>query len=308
MTIELVIAGTVDSVVEQLLAFRETTGDVRHAVVRLHGLEGRGPRPALDAAAGRAGHAQAQRGAGRRPTLGANRDSRMGDHPARTTEVRCYGCPDRGLRASGGSASSSTSTSIPRTSRSSRAVLAPGWRFVCHESEIAGRGQYVRFDLAGDSVIVDPRRGGSRARAPQRLPPPRLAARRRREGVCRARLVCPFHGWSYDLDGTVRTTPKMHEGFDRTGWDLKRVWVEVWNGCVFVSLAQEAPEPIADRLAGADFSGYDLDRAQDRLGAATTSSSRTGRSRGRAASSATTAGSTIPSSARSSRSTTTATS
>ena len=30
----------------------------------------------------------------------------------------------------------------------------PGWRFVCHESEIAGRGQYVRYDLAGDSVIV----------------------------------------------------------------------------------------------------------------------------------------------------------
>src|SRR5436190_18978896 len=30
----------------------------------------------------------------------------------------------------------------------------PGWRFVCHESEIAARGQYVRYDLAGDSVIV----------------------------------------------------------------------------------------------------------------------------------------------------------
>jgi Rieske 2Fe-2S family protein len=36
------------------------------------------------------------------------------------------------------------------------------------------------------------------------------------------------------------------------------VWVEVWNGCVFISLAREAPEPIAGRLAGADFSGYDL--------------------------------------------------
>ena len=32
-----------------------------------------------------------------------------------------------------------------------------------------------------------------------------------------------------------------HDGFDRTGWDLKRVWVEVWNGCVFISLAHEAP-------------------------------------------------------------------
>ena len=143
----------------------------------------------------------------------------------------------------------------------------PGWRFVCHESEIAGRGQYVRYDLAGDSVIVV--RGDEGA-----VHALHNVCRHRgsplvtdEKGACRARLVCPFHGWSYDFDGTVRTTPKMHEGFDRTGWDLKRVWVEVWNGMVFISLAQEAPEPIAERLAGADFSGYDLDRAEDRVGA-----------------------------------------
>ncbi|HET6172316.1 MAG TPA: aromatic ring-hydroxylating dioxygenase subunit alpha [Gaiellales bacterium] len=136
----------------------------------------------------------------------------------------------------------------------------PGWRFACHESEIAGRGQYVRYDLAGDSVIVVRgddgevhalhnvcRHRGSRVVEDGR-------------GVCRARLVCPYHGWSYDLDGTVRTTPKMHEGFDRTGWDLKRAWAEIWNGMVFVSLAKEQPRPIAERLAGADFSGYELGR------------------------------------------------
>ena len=77
-------------------------------------------------------------------------------------------------------------------------------------------------------------------------------------GACKARLVCPYHGWSYDLDGTVRTTPKMQEDFDRTGWDLKHAWVEVWNGMVFVSLGSERPVAIAERLAGADFSGYDL--------------------------------------------------
>jgi Rieske 2Fe-2S family protein len=133
-----------------------------------------------------------------------------------------------------------------------------GWLFVCHESEIAARGRYVRHELGDDSLIVVRgetgevhalhnvcRHRGSRIVGDGR-------------GECRGRLVCPFHGWSYDLDGTVRTTPKMHDGFDRTGWDLKRARVEVWNGMVFVSLSQEAPEPVAERLAGADFSGYDL--------------------------------------------------
>ncbi len=155
--------------------------------------------------------------------------------------------------------SNSTSTSPRSTTRSSSSASGdPGWRFVCHESEIAARGQYVRFDLAGDSVIVVRGDEGEvhalhnvcRHRGSPLVAEPR--------GACRARLVCPFHGWAYDFDGTVRKTPKMHDGFDRTGWDLKRVWVEVWNGCVFVSLAREAPEPIAERLAGADFSGYDL--------------------------------------------------
>jgi phenylpropionate dioxygenase-like ring-hydroxylating dioxygenase large terminal subunit len=36
-----------------------------------------------------------------------------------------------------------------------------GWLFVCHQSEIAARGQYVRFDLAGDSVIVVRGEGGA---------------------------------------------------------------------------------------------------------------------------------------------------
>src|SRR4029077_17693352 len=119
-----------------------------------------------------------------------------------------------------------------------------GWRFVCHETEIAARGQYVRYDLGDDSLAVvcgDDgevhalhnvcRHRGSRVISDER-------------GECRGRLVCPYPGWSYDLDGTVRTTPKMQDDFDRTGWNLKRALVEVWNGLVFVSLAEQTPGPI----------------------------------------------------------------
>ena len=135
----------------------------------------------------------------------------------------------------------------------------PGWRFVCHESEIAGRGQYFRYELAGDSVILLRGEDGE-VRALHNVCRHRGSAIVAEErGACKGRLVCPYHGWSYDLDGTVRTTPKMQDDFDRTGWNLKRAWAEVWNGMVFVSLGHEQPEPVAERLAGADFSGYELD-------------------------------------------------
>ena len=63
----------------------------------------------------------------------------------------------------------------------------PGWRFVCHESEIAVRGQYVRYDLAGDSMVVV--RGEDRAVHAlqiQRLPPSGFACRRRRAAASAA--------------------------------------------------------------------------------------------------------------------------
>ena len=175
------------------------------------------------------------------------------------TEVRCRWLSRLRSPSFRSSASNSTSTSSSEHfALELERFWRRGWLFVCHESEIAARGQYVRYDLAGDSVVVV--RGEEGAvhalhNVCRHRGSPLVSDER---GACRARLVCPFHGWSYDLDGTVRTTPKMHDGFDRTGWDLKRVWVEVWNGMVFISLAQEAPEPVAERLAGADFSGYDL--------------------------------------------------
>ena len=61
VTKKLVIAGTVNSVVDQILAFREKTGRLRHAAVSLPRLARPGAREALDAAHGRAGHAEGQR-------------------------------------------------------------------------------------------------------------------------------------------------------------------------------------------------------------------------------------------------------
>lgn len=136
----------------------------------------------------------------------------------------------------------------------------PDWRFVCHESEIAEPGRYRRYDLARASVIVV--RGANGAiNAFHNVCRHRGSPIVKEEsGRCLGRLICPFHGWAYDLEGTLQSAPLMHDGFDRAGWNLKKAWVEVWHGFVFVGLSKTRPQPLATRLAGADFSHFDMHR------------------------------------------------
>ena len=62
-------------------------------------------------------------------------------------------------------------------------------------------------------------------------------------------MVCPYHQWSYGLDGGLHTAPMMDGAvdFDTAGCRLPALPAEVWEGFVFVSLA-EAPEPLAGQL------------------------------------------------------------
>jgi glycine betaine catabolism A len=58
-------------------------------------------------------------------------------------------------------------------------------------------------------------------------------------------IVCPYHAWTYDLQGQLlRTSSKSHaQGFDLHDFALYRICVQEWNGCVFVALT-DAPPPL----------------------------------------------------------------
>lgn len=63
------------------------------------------------------------------------------------------------------------------------------------------------------------------------------------------RIVCPYHHWSYDLDGKLAGAPRMevHASFDKASCKLPEYAVEEWCGFLFTTLA-ENPEPLAPRL------------------------------------------------------------
>lgn len=58
-------------------------------------------------------------------------------------------------------------------------------------------------------------------------------------------LVCPYHQWTYDLDGSLKHTTHMGPDFDRTCKSLQSVHLRVVGGLIFVCLADEAPQDFA---------------------------------------------------------------
>jgi phenylpropionate dioxygenase-like ring-hydroxylating dioxygenase large terminal subunit len=69
-------------------------------------------------------------------------------------------------------------------------------------------------------------------------------------GNCGALITCPFHGWSYDLDGRLRGVPfpKSFGRLDHAAHGLKPVAQEIWHGMVFVRFKGECPS-VAETLA-----------------------------------------------------------
>ena len=67
---------------------------------------------------------------------------------------------------------------------------------------------------------------------------------------CRETLQCPYHAWTYDLDGSLRRAPRAERepGFDPAGFSLLPVAVDVWGPFVFVNPDPDAA-PLADTLA-----------------------------------------------------------
>ena len=67
-------------------------------------------------------------------------------------------------------------------------------------------------------------------------------------GTGLARLRCPYHAWTYALDGRLTHAPRMPEGFDRAQFPLVPARVGVFEGFLFVNLDERA-EPLERCLA-----------------------------------------------------------
>jgi phenylpropionate dioxygenase-like ring-hydroxylating dioxygenase large terminal subunit len=110
------------------------------------------------------------------------------------------------------------------------------WQIACHVSDVPNVGDYYSFDIVGERALILRgkdnvvrafhnvcRHRGSRVVVEQK-------------GTCKSAIVCPFHGWSYNLDGTLRAVPqaKSLPKLDAVEHGLTPIDFEIWHGFVFV--------------------------------------------------------------------------
>jgi len=127
-------------------------------------------------------------------------------------------------------------------------VFAREWVCVGRASALAKPGDYLTFELAGQPIIVI-RDGGGAIRAMSNVCLHRMSTILEGSGNRRA-IVCPYHGWTYNLDGTLRAAPAMdlNQGFCKQDYRLPQVRCEEWLGWAMVTLNKDAP-PVSLQLS-----------------------------------------------------------
>jgi Rieske 2Fe-2S family protein len=119
-------------------------------------------------------------------------------------------------------------------------IFSRQWVLVGHQSQLAKPGDYFLAEVAGESlVVVRDKRGDIRGFYNVcRHRGSRLIEGR--NGQLSAAIQCPYHAWTYALDGRLLGAPHMDDvpGFDKSDYPLHRVNLGLWEGFIFVNLAE----------------------------------------------------------------------
>ncbi len=128
------------------------------------------------------------------------------------------------------------------------------WQFVCHANELREIGSFKTIDRVNERGFVI-RDQDDKIRAFHNL----CMHRGSRvlgdsEGICKRAIFCPYHGWSYNFDGTVRGIPNKDSfgdvNFSKMG--LKPLEMEIWHGLIFVRFKRSNQKAVSEILARFD--------------------------------------------------------
>jgi phenylpropionate dioxygenase-like ring-hydroxylating dioxygenase large terminal subunit len=141
-------------------------------------------------------------------------------------------------------------------------VYLKSWIYAGHLSEIPTTGDWFLFEMAGESVIITRNENGQVSALLN-------VCRHRGSKICvekkgcSRKLVCRYHGWSYDLDGRLHSAAHMPDGFDKSKVRLKHIHTELLEGMIFINFSEKPAsfEPVRQDL-GACLHPYRIDKAK----------------------------------------------
>jgi Rieske 2Fe-2S family protein len=146
-------------------------------------------------------------------------------------------------------------------------IFSRQWLLVGHQTQVPKAGDFFVAEVAGESLIIV-RGSGSAASAIRGF---YNVCRHRGTRVCEepsghvSALQCPYHAWTYGLDGRLIGAPHMDEVplFARTKHSLHPVGLGIWEGFIFVNLMKDAT-PLEDWFAplAGKFADWNLPQLQ----------------------------------------------
>lgn len=145
-----------------------------------------------------------------------------------------------------------------------QSLIFKSWIYAAHISEVSNPGDYVLFEIGEDSfIIVRDRQGDVHALM--------NICRHRGARVCEvqqgncASFVCPYHCWTYNTDGTLRSARhmEMRDDFDPSLYGLKKARIAIYMGLIFINCDSDAEDPLSSfAKVDAQLGGYELQKAK----------------------------------------------
>ncbi|MDX1460776.1 MAG: aromatic ring-hydroxylating dioxygenase subunit alpha [Xanthomonadales bacterium] len=129
-------------------------------------------------------------------------------------------------------------------------IYLRSWLYAGHVSEIPKLGDWFLFEFADESVIIV-RSDEQTVTALLNVCRHRGSRLRTDHSGCSRRFSCPYHGWTYALDGRLLVAAYMAEDFDKSKFGLRTIACEILDGMIYVNFADN-PGPfriVSDGLA-----------------------------------------------------------
>ena len=116
-------------------------------------------------------------------------------------------------------------------------IFSKQWVFVGHISRIPNYGDYFLFNIGKESIIII-RDKDNAVHALYNV------CRHRGSQICLENegnskvLICPYHAWTYNIDGSLKGARLMDKDFNKNDWHLHKCHSKIFEGLIFINLSE----------------------------------------------------------------------
>ena len=130
-----------------------------------------------------------------------------------------------------------------------RYLFLNNWQLICHSSNIPNAGDYFTFNFFNERLVAI-RNERNDINVFHNVCSHRATRLLEDDGNCGKRIRCPYHAWSYDLSGNLKSVPheEQFKNFDKEDHNLKPVQMEIFLGFIFAKINPSSAPSVADQF------------------------------------------------------------